>query len=223
MATPNYGFPEVNNGQANPHVPINETFNMLDTLLPTLGGGGPGPTGPAGPTGPTGPTGPAGPTGPTGPAGPTGPPGADSVVPGPTGPTGPTGPAGGGGSATTVEVNLGSSPKFTGKFTITDAGISAASKILCWQAPGPYTGKGTRADEAEMQPVQIIAVEPGSGSAVVKWQTPPMVTPTRYPRAGGQPASAIIPGLKDPQAVVMAAQKRVGKVKGNVKFTYLVF
>ncbi len=81
---------------------------------------------------------------------------------------------GSGASATTVEIDLGSA-KFSGKFTITDAAITSSSKVLCWQAPGPYTGKGTLADEAEMQPVQVISVEPGSGSAVVKWQTPPTI------------------------------------------------
>lgn len=40
MTTPNFGFPEVNNGQANPHVPINEALNMIDTELAALGGSG---------------------------------------------------------------------------------------------------------------------------------------------------------------------------------------
>lgn len=131
-------------------------------------------------------------------------------------------PSAGAVSATTVEVDLGSTLKFSGKFTITDASISSTSKVLCWQAPGPYTGKGTRADEAERQPVQIVAVEPASGSAVVKWQTPPYLAPQRYPATGGQPASTIIPGLKDPSALVGLGAKRIGLVRGNVKFSYMV-
>jgi hypothetical protein len=146
---------------------------------------------------------------------------------GPPGATGAQGPAGGGGggSATTVEVNLGAAPNayWTGKFTITDAGILATSKVLCWQAPGPYTGKGTRADEAEAAPVSVIAVEPASGSAVVKWQTPPMVILQPMAETGGQPASAIVPGLKDPQAIANGPAKRIGRVRGNVKFSYTVF
>lgn len=150
--------------------------------------------------------------------------GEDGMM-GPPGAPGPAGAAGGGGggSATTVEVDLGSTAKFTGKFTITDAAISATSKVMCWQAPGPYTGKGSRADEAEMQPVQVIAVEPASGSAVVKWQTPPMIVMRPRALAGGEPASAIVPGLKDPQALALGHAQRLGKVRGNVKFSYTVF
>lgn len=132
-------------------------------------------------------------------------------------------PSGGTPAATTVEVDLGATAAFQGKFTITDAAIGASNKVLAWQAPGPYTGKGTRADEAQMQPVQVIAVVPAVGSAVVYWQTPPVITPLQIPSAGGQPASTIIPGLKDPQAVVTGAHKRVGKVRGNVKFSYSIF
>jgi hypothetical protein len=129
---------------------------------------------------------------------------------------------GGGGSATTVEVNLGSAMVFQGKFTITDAAITATSKVLCWQAPGPYTGKGTLADEAVMQPVQVIAVVPGSGSAVVHWQTPPMLAPQNPSRMAGQPANNVVPGAKDPQAIADRGVKRVGNVRGNVKFSYTV-
>lgn len=131
-------------------------------------------------------------------------------------------PGGGSPAATTVEVDLGSTPVTQGKFTITDAAISGTSKVLCWQAPGPYTGKGTRADEAEMQPVSVIAVEPGSGSAVVKWQTPPMTIEAnaierRAPNFGN--GTAANSGTnRDPQTI----SKRIGKVRGNVKFTYLV-
>lgn len=126
---------------------------------------------------------------------------------------------GGGGSATTVEVNLGSSLKFEGRFTITDAAISPSSKVLCWQAPGPYTGKGTRADEAIAQPVSVVAVEPLSGSAVVHWQTPPMVVWVPAPQMQ-QGAATSIP--KDPQSVVRGNACRLGRVRGNVKFSYMV-
>jgi hypothetical protein len=187
-----------------------------------------GDMGPPGPAGANGAAGANGSPGAQGPAGPAlfflhEPPEPETAWPGATGATGPQGPAGGGGgSATTVEKNLGATAGFTGKFTITDATISGTSKVLCWQACGPYTGKGTRADEAEMQPVNVICVEPASGSATVRWQTPPMIRPTNLPSAGGQPASAIIPGLKDVQALSMLGASRLGKVRGNVKFTYMV-
>jgi hypothetical protein len=123
----------------------------------------------------------------------------------------------GGGTATTVEVDLGSAPTFRGKFTITDAAISSTSKVLCWQAPGPYTGKGTRADEAEMQPVQIIAVEPAAGSAVVKWQTPPMIAAVPMVPSGRRDVAIV-----DELAQRAARARRIGRVRKNVKFSYQV-
>jgi len=144
---------------------------------------------------------------------------------GPPGPQGPQGPAGGGGgSATTVEVNLSATATWCGKFTITDAAISGTSKVLVWQAPGPYTGKGTRADEAEMQPVSIIAAGPGAGSATVYWQTPPYLTRfmepiSQYLQTG---TTNIVSNPKDPQSYSRGYAKRIGKVRGNVKFTYMV-
>lgn len=135
---------------------------------------------------------------------------------------GPFGAGGGGGgaSATTVEVDLGSVAKFTGRFTITDASITATSKVLCWQAPGPYTGKGTRADEASMQPVSVIAVNPATGSAVVEWQTPPSYTQQvilpdgrRFLAVAARDGQMMLPDL---------IPRRVGKVRGNVKFSYTI-
>lgn len=139
--------------------------------------------------------------------------------PGSKGETGAPG-GGGGGSATTIEKDLGSTPKWSGRFTITDAAINTSSKILCWQAPGPYTGKGTRADEAEMQPVKIIAVSPASGTAIAYWETPHLTTYTSEPRMQNGALTSI---PKDPQAVVGGFARRMGKVRGNVKFSYVVF
>lgn len=132
--------------------------------------------------------------------------------------------ASGGGSvsATTVEADLGAAA-FAGKFTITDAAISGTSKVLCWQAPGPYTGKGTRADEAAMQQVLVVAVEPLAGSAVVHWQTPPMVTSRREPDDGRRNAAgATFDRLDNQRWPDEFIPTRLGKVKGNVKFTYMV-
>jgi hypothetical protein len=123
-------------------------------------------------------------------------------------------------SATTVEVDLGASLKFAGRFTITDAGIGPTSKILCWQAPGPYTGKGTRADEAQMQPVSVIAVEPGTGSAVVYWQTPPMVSTSNVLTRGNLGAGTLANSGTNRDLQMKA--RRLGMVHGNVKFTYTV-
>ena len=59
----------------------------------------------------------------------------------------------GGFNMTEVEKNLGATPRRAGKFQITGAGLTAGKPVLVQQAHGPYTGKGTRADEAEMDQV----------------------------------------------------------------------
>jgi hypothetical protein len=157
-----------------------------------------------------------------------GPPGLDAEEPeeplmiqGPIGPQGPAG--GGGGSATTVEVNLAATATWRGSFTITDAAILGTSKLLVWQAPGPYTGKGTRADEAELQPVSIIAANPSVGSALVYWQTPPYLTDKRLPMEQFLTSgTTVLNSPKDPQGVSRSVATRLGLVRGNVKFTYMV-
>lgn len=194
--------------------------------------GPPGVDGDPGEDGIMGPPGLRGADGATGAQGPMGPALwflAEDGVDGERGPPGATGPqgapgGGGGGSATTVEVNLGTTPVFAGKFTITDAAIGATSKVLCWQAPGPYTNKGTRADEAEMQPVQVIAVEPAAGSAVVKWQTPPLLAARRETNQTRlNAAGATFDRLSNQRWPDVFAPKRLGKIRGNVKFSYTVF
>lgn len=202
--------------------------NPIDWRTTSPNQGPPGPEGPQGPQGAAGPAGVDGDDGAAGAEGPQGPQGIQGIqgsqgVQGEQGPQGPPG-GGGGGSATTVEVDIGATPKFTGKFTITDAGISATSKVLCWQAPGPYTGKGTRADEAEMQPVQVIAVEPATGSAVVKWQTPPMTANVRETqRTRLNAAGATFDRLSNQRWPDVFSLMRIGRVRGNVKFSYTVF
>jgi hypothetical protein len=121
-------------------------------------------------------------------------------------------------SASTVETSLALG--FQGRFTITDAAITATSKVMCWQAPGPYTGKGTRADEATMQPVSVISVEPAIGSAVVRWQTPPGFT-QRIELPDGRRFATSAVGNEQMMFPTLIPQ-RVGRVRGNVKFSYLV-
>lgn len=71
-----------------------------------------------------------------------------------------------------AEVDLGSPPRLSGRFTVTDARISASSTMLVTLAPGPYAGKGTRADEAEMYAGMGFAAAPGTGNATVYWSSP---------------------------------------------------
>ena len=123
-------------------------------------------------------------------------------------------------AVTTVEVNLGSTPATRGKFTLTDAGISATSKVLIWQAPGPYTGKGTLADEAEMDHVTAYA-EPGSGSAIIKWRSGWAVALVRPNGSdGGARVQTSVP-YNDAKFEARVPTV-IGKVKGNMKFNYMV-
>jgi hypothetical protein len=142
------------------------------------------------------------------------------IIPGRRGVTGAAG--GGGGSATIVERNLGSTANWQGKFTVTDAAISGTSKVNVWQSAGPYTGKGTRADEAEMGRITCYA-EPGAGQMIVKWRSVESYVrqdlgPTPYNQFVPVAASRDI--VTQPMFAGLAVR---GKVKGNVKFTYQVF
>ena len=141
-------------------------------------------------------------------------------------PTWNVGGGGGGASATTVEVNVATTPKTGGKFTITDAAIGASSKVLVWQAPGPYTGKGTRADEAQLAPVKVSAVSPAAGSAVVYWEAEGHVAtvPGYVGDFGG--LDTLINAFQNNAAMFPISRlraKRIGKVRGNIKFSYVIF
>jgi len=69
-----------------------------------------------------------------------------------------------------------------------------------------------------MQPVSVIAVEPAAGSAVVKWQTPPMIASVLTTKDSGKlNASAV-----DEFAQRAVRARRIGRVRKNVKFTYMV-
>jgi hypothetical protein len=129
-------------------------------------------------------------------------------------------------NATTVEVNLGSTLAWQGKFTITDASISPTSNVIVWQAPGPYTGKGTRKDEPALAPIAITHVEPGNGSAVVHWRSVESHNPIiQMP----QDMRFLAERVTTPTRVdTFAAAGEVqgvsvrGKVRGNVKFLYTI-
>ena len=179
----------------------------------------PGPAGMAGAAGTAGAPG-------TSIVGPMGPPGLDAedpegpyIIPGQKGDAGAPGAPGGSGTATTVEVDLGTVATWRGKFTITDASISAAKKVMCWQAPGPYTGKGTRADEAELQPVKVTSVEPLSGTATVAWETPPYLSMRGFALDQGKTAT-LTDGTLGP---IQMLATRINRARGNVKFSYAVF
>jgi len=126
---------------------------------------------------------------------------------------------GAGASWTLVEVNLGAA-NWRGKFTVVDAAVSGSSKIIIQQAPGPYTGKGTRADEAEMDPIWCVAV-PGTGQFDVLWRTFTMIGTTFSSVRGMQPVSAVNTQHGEPFSAGLES-RILGRVKGNVKFLYTV-
>lgn len=142
---------------------------------------------------------------------------------GPTGPQGDVGPAGANGTGTTVEVHLGYTPKWTGTFTITDASITSTSKIRVWQANGPYTGKGTRADEAEMEIVDCVAY-PATGTATVRWRSRDAISFARAMPQGGNTKTGMAVGTTTsaPAQDVVGLRSAVkrGAVWKYMKFTY---
>lgn len=153
----------------------------------------------------------------------------DTGPTGPTGPTGATGPAGANGTATTVEVDLGSTLLRAGKFTLTDAAINSSSQVHVWQAQGPYTGKGAQADEADLAPIDVTVVVPASGTATVYWRAKGHVVtrPQSYDVSHGGRVQIVGAVVTQNAAVLDNMDSRfeavsIGKVRGNVKFTYQV-
>lgn len=71
---------------------------------------------------------------------------------------------------TTVEKDLGSVPVSAGTFTIAGT-FTAAKPVLISKAAGPYTGKGTREDEAEMDPITCTGYTVDVATIRVYWQS----------------------------------------------------
>lgn len=78
---------------------------------------------------------------------------------------------GSGVTLTTTEVNVGSTAKTGGKFTISGAGLTTGKPVLIQQAVGPYTGKGTMADEAEMDQLNVAASVTSSTTITAYWSS----------------------------------------------------
>jgi hypothetical protein len=70
-----------------------------------------------------------------------------------------------------VEVDLGDA-KTGGKFTIAGSGMTVGKPVMIQQAVGPYTGKGTRADEAEMDQVTVTASVTAANTITAYWASP---------------------------------------------------
>jgi len=134
-------------------------------------------------------------------------------------------PPGGSGTVTETEKNLGSTASWTGTFTITDAGISSTSKVIAWQAPGPYTGKGTRPDESEMDQINCITSAVSAGSATIRWRTQTLLTQGQSFEGfnANRPGSILDANAAESVQTYLGNPKLIGKVRGNVKFWYSIY
>lgn len=70
-----------------------------------------------------------------------------------------------------TEQNLGTIARRSGKFTVAGAGMTIGKPVQMWQAVGPYTGKGTRADEAEMDAVDVAASVTSATVITAYWRS----------------------------------------------------
>lgn len=83
--------------------------------------------------------------------------------------------SGGTSSAPTVfEINLGPLVRYSGNFTVglVDVNLTIGCTVSIAQAPGPYSGKGTRTDECEMDNIVATAACSVAGDLTVYWGVP---------------------------------------------------
>lgn len=75
---------------------------------------------------------------------------------------------------TNFEVTLLVAPnaRRSGNFlTAVGAGLTVGKPVNCWQGPGPYTNKGTRSDEAEMDVLDITGIVETATSIRFYWNS----------------------------------------------------
>ena len=78
-------------------------------------------------------------------------------------------------SLTEVEKNLGTAPRTSGKFNITSSGLTTGKHVLITQANGPYTGKGTLTDEAQMDAITATGKVTSATNIECYWRSPTKV------------------------------------------------
>ena len=71
---------------------------------------------------------------------------------------------------TVYEANLGAIPRRAARFSIATSGQTTGKPVFVSKAAGPYTGKGTRADEAEMDEVTATGYVVSATQIDVFWQ-----------------------------------------------------
>lgn len=70
-----------------------------------------------------------------------------------------------------IEVDLGATARRSGSFTIAGTGMTPGAPVQIAKAAGPYTGKGARADEAELDQITATAVVETASLIRVYWQS----------------------------------------------------
>lgn len=80
-------------------------------------------------------------------------------------------PAPGAAAFSSIEANLGSTARRSGSFLITGSGLTTGKPVMIAKAAGPYTGKGSRADEAEMDLITATGVVISATQIRVYWQS----------------------------------------------------
>lgn len=91
-----------------------------------------------------------------------------------TAPAGPSGPP----VISTAEVSLATAPNVrrSGHVQITGlSGLTIGKPVMVQQAPGPYTGKGSRADEAEMDAISFVGKVLSATVIDLYWQAARLV------------------------------------------------
>lgn len=75
------------------------------------------------------------------------------------------------------EKDMGSVPRYAGSFTIPGSALPIGKQVAIRQTIGPYTGKGTLSDEAEMDLVTACASVTSSNFIQVYWNCGPKTGP----------------------------------------------
>lgn len=79
---------------------------------------------------------------------------------------------------TNIEKDLGTTAQYAGTFDITGlSGLTPGANVLVAQAAGPYTGKGDRQDEAEMDLVTATGYVVDANTIRVYWNCNPHTGP----------------------------------------------
>jgi len=89
-------------------------------------------------------------------------------------------PPGGGGAPvwSTVNIDLGVSPRFSGNFTIVGVGLTVGKPVIVAPAVGPYPGSGSLADEVELNDILAAGVVESATVIRVYWRANHRVSDT---------------------------------------------